>query len=88
MSVIITGIECQKSCKSCNCKDDENEYCFLQDLAMTEDEWKSFTPDKQYKNCPLKSVEGLIEKIRVYRELPVKQVIEIIKEYCEVSEDE
>lgn len=101
MSVIITGMDMPTGCHECQKFLDEDDYCIIQDLAMTQYEWDRYTFDKQYKNCPLKSIDGLIKKI-VNSPIDVGQdmyktkydgaarrqneIIEIIKEYCEVSE--
>ena len=67
------------------------------------DKWNAVSGINRLDSCPLKSIEGLIEEIEHitpkatvrYGKLsidsclmiPVDKVIEIIKEYCEVSND-
>ena len=78
MSVIITGMDIPKNCSECkykgNCESIDYEADII-DLGARQE------------HCPVKTVSGLIDKIKIYRELPVKQVIEIIKEYCGEEKD-
>ena len=90
MSVIITGMDMPKSCNSypdCCLK----RYCSPMSINVVLER-----PEK----CPLKSVDGLIEKIEkskvhdssyMYDWLSYNKglmdAVEYIKEYCEVSED-
>lgn len=86
MSVIITGITSDIKCIDCPMRDlDDN--CLAQ-------KYESETWEEMKADCPLKSIDGLIENIKTtdsdYRynghNLSIDGVIEIIKEYCEVSE--
>ena len=100
MSVFITGTDMPKGCHECQKFLDGDDYCIIQDLAMTGDEWDKYTFDKQYKNCPLKSVEGLIEKVEQLKKScandsygkcmtnAISRVEKLIKEYCEEEQKE
>lgn len=92
MSVIVKGMEMPESCFKCKLK--------LESRCPYLIESTSGVFDKKLKNCPLKSIEGLIAEIEHitpkatvrYGKLsidsclmiPVDKVIETIKEYCEV----
>ena len=86
MSVIVTNANMPPTCWNCDFIDGGDDCFFLRENAQIE---------SRYENCPLKSVEGLIDYIkdvdRDYRynghNLSIDGVIEIIKEYCEVSDE-
>ena len=93
MSVIITGMDMPKECIDCLLHNNSSDYC------RGRLEIASIVREKN--DCPLKSIDGLIKKIvnspsdvgqdmyktkydgAVRRQ---NEIIEIIKEYCEVSE--
>ena len=87
MAVIATGMDMPKSCWECPLT--EKMSCFNFDFEDSE---------KRPKDCPLKSVEGLIEKINNLSDtirgirsdgncfFTPEEVIKIIKEYCELEE--
>ena len=95
MAVIITDMEMPNSCADCplcHCKgkdDPWNYSCFATMDDINIEEW-----DKQrYMTCPLKSVDGLIEKITAYAQAPnlsdksgvedgLLLAVRLIKEYC------
>jgi hypothetical protein len=87
MSVIVTGMDMPERCIQCSFHNNSNDYCKIKY------EFASLVKGKN--DCPLKSIDGLIEKIK---EMPNRNpsyshtcdvvdredLIEIIKEYCEV----
>lgn len=92
MSVIITEIVIPKTCYRCEfCREDDQlrDYCSISYDGIWHGE------KERLKDCPLKSVEELVEKIE---QLPSIQdsegqdrymaydVLRTIKEYCEVKE--
>lgn len=105
MSIILTGMDMQDFCYLCNIEHaDETRYgeeishdCPLIYKGYT-DEFRLF---EKHPDCPLKSIDVLIEKIErigsneeksVYKNLNpsyvqgLKDAIGIIKEYCEMEE--
>ena len=98
MATIVTGMEMPESCSECpicHCKgkdDPWNYYCSATMNDINVQEWDL----TRYNNCPLKSVEGLIEKIEQAKSNPLNQspyfdnglikAMEIIKEYCGMEE--
>ena len=86
MSLIITEMDMPKSCAECH-----DQRC------KVADEWDLFDwcDYERVEGCPLKSIDGLIEKIE---QLPTIEdsegqdrymaydVLRAIKEYCEVKE--
>lgn len=90
MSVILNDMELPKDCMKCP----------LDNFLICKVSHGLCTSDYRPSHCPLKSIEGLIEKIEHitpkatirYGKLsidsclmiPVHKVIETIKEYCEV----
>ena len=99
MSVIITGMDMPYGCAECGgCYDyrEDKYFCALHNESFDID----IDKDKP-KRCPLKSIDGLIKKIvnspsdvgqDMYKTKydgaarRQNEIIEIIKEYCEVSE--
>ena len=92
MSVIVTNANMPPTCWNCDFIDGGDDCFFLCENAQIE---------SRYENCPLKSVEGLIEKFKEkypknYCGEPefggmnccfsLITVIQIIKEYCEVED--
>lgn len=91
MSVIVTGMDIPKSCGGCNASG--TGVCR---------KWFDFKEigSKRSEHCPLKSVDGLVEKITEYRNKisagedefnvgqlwGIDEVTEIIKEYCGMGE--
>lgn len=79
--VIVTDMEMPKTCMKC--KDFVtysiyDGYCIkLKKHMHVTDSTKERCPD-----CPLKSIEGLIEKIESQTMISKKSVIGLIKEYC------
>ncbi len=94
MSVIITGMDMPKSCYNCEFKTNykNNDYgsvceCSLDDEHRTINLLAHIIPHY----CPLKSVEWLIERIENLTPwdeglVEMYEVIDAIKEYCEVEE--
>ena len=101
MSVVIAGMKMPKNCYECSISHpkglDEpwNYACFATMKDVTCDD------DSRNRDCPLKSIDGLIKKIvnspsdvgqDMYKTKydgaarRQNEIIEIIKEYCEVSE--
>ena len=99
MSVIITGMDMPENCANCpltylDTGDDAywglNEYRCVKDNGLIDIHDKERLDD-----CPLKSVDGLIDKIEIEicsrnyytRETDTRdKIIEIIKEYCGMEE--
>lgn len=84
MSVIVAGMEMPEYCYDCPCHNSENGQCKIT---------KDYESMKRPFDCPLKSVEGLIEKIKEYNEfrrdeideMYMNDILKIIKEYCEME---
>ena len=91
MSVILTGMNTPNMCGRCELWDIDREICMR--LVQTNADKMTIRND-----CPVKSVEGLIERIEkiggneeksVYKNLNpsyvqgLKEAIKTIKEYCE-----
>ena len=82
-------------CPVCHCKgkdDPWNYYCVATMDDINIEEWDK----ERYITCPLKSVDGLIEKIKNIDDeyqskrgvfLSATGCIQIIKEYCEVEDN-
>lgn len=91
MSVIVTGMDMPECCHwDCELCREDGGACIL----GTYDE-KADTKVVRPKSCPLKSVDGLIEKIQTFNNvvkedfgtsISVSDCIMLIKEYCGVSE--
>lgn len=89
MSVIIKGMEMPRNCMFCPLyvRDSESKHC-----AVT-DKWNAVSGINRLDDCPLKSIEGLIEEIvEKYGHSTSLEVLDtyhgiigIIKEYCEVK---
>ena len=90
MSVIVIGMDTPQHCYDCSvCYD--YMACSITESRM---DWKKCDKER-HKDCPLKSIDGLIEKIT---QLPTQEntegqnmfqaydVLRTIREYCEVSE--
>lgn len=90
MSVIITGITSDIKCIDCPMRDlDDN--CLAQ-------KYESETWEEMKAGCPLKSIDGLIEKVEQLKKScandsygkcmanAISRVEKLIKEYCEVTE--
>lgn len=95
MSVILTGRDMPDSCESCRL---QFSNCDIRYNLGVIESTRLKLDKKRHPDCPLKSVEGLIEKIRKMPNdnpsywhtcdvVDREDLIEIIKEYCEVSED-
>ena len=93
MSVIATGMDMPRSCGSC-----EASGTGVCKLWMKSSEINGIGYNR-HPDCPIKSVEGLIEEIRKMPNdnpsywhtcdvVDRENLIEIIKEYCKVSEKE
>ena len=95
MSVIVTGIEMPKSCVRCDLCDSGGYR-----MALKRQTDKNIY--ERYKGCPLKSVDGLIEKLNkagadndksVFKNLHLsyiqglKDAMKIIKEYCGMEDE-
>lgn len=76
--MIVTGMEMQKGCGGCFMS--KNDFC----TKWVEVERCNFNK-KRSKDCPLKSVEVLIEKIE--REYPHNQCTDVLSGYAEAIED-
>lgn len=91
MSVIVAGVDMPTGCNfSCPCHDGESGFCEAAYTRYGDYKHISEDYDSVPKNCPLKSVDGLIAEIckRTVAPTPAKtavieQVTEIIREYCE-----
>ena len=87
MSVIVTDMDMPKCCRDC-------DYECINDIFVSDIILKSEYIHKRHEDCPLKSVEGLIEKIKEYwiqcddllQAPTLRGIRKIIKEYCEVEE--
>ena len=88
MSVIIKGMDMPKNCIECNHMD-------LQETLNCQLIYSGCANCGRHPDCPLKSIEGLIKKIKEnckYNDkdrlsdysIDLDEVIDIIKEYCEV----
>ncbi len=88
MSVIVTGIDIPKSCGECNASGTGvcRKWFDVKEIGL-----------KRSEHCPLKSIDGLIEKIDKksnsgqWSEATVygmKKAIAIIKEYCGMEDAE
>ena len=86
MSVIVTGIDMPKNCVDCRKESTQN-------VVGIDCSWLD------NKNCPLKSIDGLIERIEKAKGVfnqhgeqasleatGLQYAIELIKEYCEVQD--
>ena len=98
MSVIVIGMDMPESCDICSymktnddLMSDDYRYMYCNHPYMGE-----FVSDyvaTRHPNCPLKSVEGLIEEIKKHSDRlkdslygdGLRHCIEIIEEYCEVD---
>ena len=94
MAVIVTGMDMPKEkCDGCSFRlGGGSDYC----TKMDDKTWVI----QELKICPLKSVEGLIEKVEKLKPnnpnfehytgetRAINSVIEVIKEYCEVKESQ
>lgn len=95
MSVIVAGMDMPYYCGKCGgCYDYANDkyFCALDDNSFDVVIDKEV---KRHKDCPLKSIDGLLEKIT---QLPTQKntegqdmyqaydVLRTIREYCEVKE--
>ena len=87
MSVIITEMDMPKECTDCLLHNNLGDYC------RGRLEIASIVRGKN--DCPLKSIEGLIDQINLEICSPnyycsetetAGKIIDIIKEYCEVSD--
>lgn len=89
MSVIITEIVVPKTCYGCEfCREDDQlrDYCSISYDGIWHGE------KERLKDCPLKSVDGLIEEIKQYwiecddllQAPTLRSIREIIKKYCEI----
>ena len=94
MSVIVTGMDMPKVCIDCH-----RVNCNLPYKSNTNREIvKNAYTVSVHKDCPLKSVEGLIEKVEQLKKScandtygkcmanAISRVEKLIKEYCEVKE--
>lgn len=92
MSVIIKGMNMPRNCMFCPLyvRDSESKHC-----AVT-DKWNAVSGINRLYDCPLKSIEELIEKMKENcnydnkdklsdYSIDLDEAIDIIKEYCEVK---
>ena len=81
MSVIVTGMDMPKDCGVCM------ECTRLKAFCPVDGHHE---PHLDKRRCPLKSIDGLIDKFSMVNGcgdfIATYDVINIIKEYCEVSE--
>ena len=89
MAVIITDMDMPKSCVEC----DKRKFnkCYINGAMVIEHEYRN-NDKKIHPDCPMKSVDGLIQTLRdqfadedgnaVGEYWKHEDVIEIIKEYC------
>ena len=93
MSVIVTGMDIPKNCFECSDYTGENSHClnncFIPYGAEDDDSYRN-------KDCPLKSIDGLIEYIKdhsypvrydtnsIEQGMTITGIEQAIKEYCEV----
>lgn len=94
MSVIVTGIDMSKSCGECNASGTGvcRKWFDVKEIGL-----------KRSEHCPLKSVDGLIEKLNkaganndksVFKNLHpsyvqgLRDAVKIIKEYCGMEDAE
>lgn len=89
MSVIVTGMDVPKSCEECH-YNNSSCWCSITNSGID----REFEYRERLDDCPLKSIDELIEKIT---QLPTEEnaegqdmfqaydVLRTIKEYCEVS---
>lgn len=93
--MILVDMEMPKSCRFCHLQD----VCVPFQREVVTEVVSIDTLNERHKDCPIKSVEGLIEKIEekasmnhgdsdlnVGVTVGLAYAIGIIKEYCEVSE--
>lgn len=81
MSVIVTGMDMPKNCKECR-KESSHEIVGMDCILL------------HHTDCPLKSIDGLIERMENMKDIPdqgtwraaIDECIATVKEYCEVSE--
>lgn len=83
MAVIVKGDNMPKNCQYCRHNKPSRYgdfYCHM-DLGET---------PRNMKDCPLKSVDGLIEQIieEYGHSTSLDGIIDVIKEYCEVSDND
>lgn len=99
MNIIITGMEMPESCANCpicHCKGKDDPWNYYCDGTMDDiniEEWDR----ERYITCPLKSIDGLIEFIKVHtypvrydknsleQGMTITGIEQAIKEYCEVT---
>ena len=86
MSVIVTGIDIPKSCGECNASGTGacRKWFDVKEIGL-----------KRSERCPLKSVDGLIEKLNecvddksTGEQVGIDLAIDIIKEYCGMEDEE
>lgn len=92
MGVIVTGMKMPESCVEC----DKRRFnkCYMNGVMAIEHEYRN-NNKKINPDCPLKSVDGLIEKIKEHNEchrdeidgLYMNDILEIVKEYCEMEDE-
>ena len=95
MSVILTDVKMPDNCRECKFVIGKGDYRYcpkvVDDDCRMRDVSRNFK--ERHYDCPLKSTDGLIERIN--KEIPtynffvekaVAQVLEIIREYCEEEE--
>ena len=88
MSVIVTGIDMPKNCKECELTfldTGDDAYFGTNCNRCIYDYAEICHDDKRWDDCPLRSVEGLIEKIeerRSKQNCSCSDCIDIIREYC------
>ena len=90
MAVIITGMDMPESCEKC-----QMSYDMQLSGCPILHKWSTTHEENRMDDCPLKSVDELIDKIEIEicsrnyytRETDTRdKIIDIIKEYCEVNE--
>lgn len=95
MSVIITGMDMPENCMRCpmDYKTWGDTYnCRIKFREISRNKYEDSV--ERHKDCPLKSVDGLVEELTEYGNCQcdawdnsiIQGAIEIIEEYCEVEE--
>ena len=97
MSVIITDMKMPNNCRECSFVIGKGDYRYcpkvVDDDCRMRDVSRNFK--ERHYDCPLRSVDGLIDEINkgvstfnFFAEKAVAQVTEIIRDYCEVEDDD
>ena len=97
MSVILTDMKMPNNCRECSFVIGKGGYRYcpkvVDDDCRMRDVSRNFK--ERHYDCPLRSVDGLIDEINkgvctvnFFTEKAVAQAIEIIRDYCEVEDDD